>query len=63
MRARVLIDTDVHAPQALAVDPSMGVIFWTDVVVGRVYRSGIDGGQRVVRVFFLHSVSVFRVIN
>ncbi|KAH7708442.1 calcium binding EGF domain-containing protein [Aphelenchoides avenae] len=47
MRARVLIDTDVHAPQALAVDPSMGVIFWTDVVVGRVYRSGIDGGQRV----------------
>ncbi|KAH7723594.1 Protein T13C2.6 a [Aphelenchoides avenae] len=47
---RVLIDEDVLFPQAIAVDPSLGVIFWTDLGIRperRVERSGMDGSQRV----------------
>ncbi|KAH7693249.1 Protein T13C2.6 a, partial [Aphelenchoides avenae] len=46
MQSRILTDNDLHEPGALAVDPSLGLLFWTDTAVRRVDRSGMDGSQR-----------------
>ncbi|KAI6193483.1 EGF-like domain-containing protein [Aphelenchoides besseyi] len=44
---RVLIDTSINEPGAIVVDPSVGLIFWTDVgMVPRIERAGTDGEDR-----------------
>ncbi|KAH7680329.1 low-density lipoprotein receptor-related protein 6 isoform 2, partial [Aphelenchoides avenae] len=48
LRERVLIATDLEAPWAIAVDPSCGVIFWSDWGAHRIERAGMDGEDRMV---------------
>ncbi|KAH7700547.1 Protein T13C2.6 a [Aphelenchoides avenae] len=48
MRERVLLSTDLEAPRAIAVDPSSGVIFWSDWGTHRIERAGMDGQDRKV---------------
>ncbi|KAH7700546.1 Protein T13C2.6 a, partial [Aphelenchoides avenae] len=48
LRERALISTDLEAPRAIAVDPSCGVIFWSDWGAHRIERAGMDGQERVI---------------
>ncbi|KAH7722906.1 Calcium binding EGF domain containing protein [Aphelenchoides avenae] len=46
MRERVLMDSHVDNPEAVAVDPAMGLIFWRNA--GHIERAGMDGLDRAV---------------
>ncbi|KAH7697459.1 Protein T13C2.6 a, partial [Aphelenchoides avenae] len=48
LRERTLISTDLEAPRAPAVDPSCGVVFWSDWGAHRIERAGMDGEERMV---------------
>ncbi len=44
-----LITEDLDEPRAIAVDPSAGLIFWTDWGVrARIERAGMNGHDRKV---------------
>ncbi|KAH7695890.1 Calcium binding EGF domain containing protein, partial [Aphelenchoides avenae] len=48
LRERVLVGMDLEAPRAIALDPSCGVIFWSDWETHRIERAGMDGQERKV---------------
>jgi hypothetical protein len=44
-----LIDKNLDEPRAIAVDPSAGLIFWTDWgAEARIERAGMNGDNRAV---------------
>ena len=44
-----LFKNDLEEPRAIAVDPELGLIFWTDWGKrARIERSGMDGQYRMV---------------
>ena len=54
-KRRVLFDTNLDEPRAIAVDPEMGLIFWTDWgKQARIERAGMDGQHRTVRFGVVH---------
>ncbi|KAI6233428.1 EGF-like domain-containing protein [Aphelenchoides fujianensis] len=45
---RSLLSDGLDEPGAIVVDPSVGLLFWTDIgVVPRIERAGMDGGDRM----------------
>lgn len=48
-RERVLLSTGLDRPRAVAVDPSKGLVFWTDWGTKCIERAGMDGRDRHVR--------------
>lgn len=50
-RRRTLFSDGLDEPRAIAVDPSRGLIFWTDWGVNaRIERAGMDGNDRAVSI-------------
>lgn len=50
-KRRVLLDERLDEPRAIAVDPSAGLIFWTDWgQSARIERAGMDGQNRQVHI-------------
>ena len=48
-RKRTLFSDGLEEPRAIAVDPEMGLIFWTDWgKEARIERAGMDGQHRTV---------------
>ena len=46
---RELFKSDLEEPRAIAVDPELGLIFWTDWgKEARIERAGMDGKNRMV---------------
>lgn len=62
-KRRTLFTDNLDEPRAIAVDPSRGLIFWSDWgAKARIERAGMDGSDRKVIfcVFaFLESVLLF----
>uniref|UniRef100_A0A914PA01 Uncharacterized protein n=1 Tax=Panagrolaimus davidi TaxID=227884 RepID=A0A914PA01_9BILA len=46
-KRRVLFNTSLEKPRAIAVDPTAGLIFWTDWGTQKIERAGMDGKDRV----------------
>lgn len=48
-RRKTIFSEGLDEPRAIAVDPSRGLIFWTDWGVNaRIERAGMDGQDRTV---------------
>ena len=48
-RRKVLFNESLEEPRAIAVDPSAGLIFWSDWgAEGRIERAGMDGNDRAI---------------
>ena len=45
---KVLFNEDIDSPGAIAVDPSKGLIFWTDWKKETIERASMDGNDRMV---------------
>ena len=45
---KVLFNENIDSPGAIAVDPSKGLIFWTDWKKETIERASMDGNDRMV---------------